>query len=261
MVLMLRSQGIPARLVTGFLGGEYNPFEGYYIVRDNNAHAWVEAYLPGTGWHDLRSHAAGRPAGRRQRGSVLLAQQAWDFMIFRWDRYVLTFGLYDQLRIFGGLRELWDDFWAHFKRDEKAEKRDPLRAGPRRARPRRRLARRPPGPAGRSAPPLAHRPHAARRRGPGLLYLRHAPAADRDRRLPPPPAAPRPGGAALADSVPPLAVRREAAARYPGRRGAAARVIDFYLRESFGGQALEDEELEDLKTALEEAEKNMRKAG
>ena len=33
MVLMLRSQGIPARLVTGFLGGEYNPFEGYLILR------------------------------------------------------------------------------------------------------------------------------------------------------------------------------------------------------------------------------------
>jgi hypothetical protein len=38
-------------------------------------------------------------------------------------------------------------------------------------------------------------------------------------------------------------------------------VIDFYLRESFGGQALEDEELETLKEALEEAEKRMRKAG
>jgi len=68
-------------------------------------------------------------------------------------------------------------------------------------------------------------------------------------------------GSALAESVPPLAVRREAAARYPAAAAPAARVVDFYLRESFGGQALEDEELEDLKSALEEAEKNMRKAG
>ena len=63
MVLMLRSQGIPARLVTGFLGGEYNPFEGYYIVRDNNAHAWVEAYLAGAGWRIFDpTPPAGRPA-------------------------------------------------------------------------------------------------------------------------------------------------------------------------------------------------------
>jgi hypothetical protein len=68
-------------------------------------------------------------------------------------------------------------------------------------------------------------------------------------------------GASLPDSVPPLAVRREAEARYPAAAAPTARVIDFYLRESFGGQALEDEDLEALKAALSEAEKNMRKAG
>jgi hypothetical protein len=60
--------------------------------------------------------------------------------------------------------------------------------------------------------------------------------------------------------VPPLTVRRETEARYPAAAAPAARVIDFYLRESFGGQPLEDEELEALKSALEEAEKRMRKA-
>src|SRR6185295_5845250 len=44
-----------------------------------------------------------------------------DFVIFRWDRYVLTFGLYDQLRIFGGLRDAWSEFWSMFKREEKPE--------------------------------------------------------------------------------------------------------------------------------------------
>src|SRR5262249_57566678 len=63
MVLLLRSQGIPARLVTGFLGGDYNPFEGYTIVRGSNAHAWVEAYLPGGGWQIFDpTPPAGRPA-------------------------------------------------------------------------------------------------------------------------------------------------------------------------------------------------------
>lgn len=46
LVMMLRSQGIPARLVVGFRGGEYNALGDYYQVLQRNAHAWVEAYLP-----------------------------------------------------------------------------------------------------------------------------------------------------------------------------------------------------------------------
>ena len=46
LVLMLRSQDIPAHLVVGFRGGEYNALGDYYQVLQSNAHAWVEAYLP-----------------------------------------------------------------------------------------------------------------------------------------------------------------------------------------------------------------------
>jgi hypothetical protein len=42
---MLRSQGIPARLVVGFHGGDYNAMAGSFMVRGRHAHAWVEAYL------------------------------------------------------------------------------------------------------------------------------------------------------------------------------------------------------------------------
>src|SRR6185295_3262946 len=116
MVLMLRSQGIPARLVTGFLGGEYNPFEGYYIVRENNAHAWVEAYLPGEGWQVFDpTPPAGRPA-EAEGGVAGLAQQAYDFLLLRWDRYVLTYGLYDQIRILSSFRELWHDLFRFLDR-------------------------------------------------------------------------------------------------------------------------------------------------
>lgn len=45
LVLMLRSVGIPARLVVGYVGGEFNPLGNYYQVYQRNAHAWVEAYL------------------------------------------------------------------------------------------------------------------------------------------------------------------------------------------------------------------------
>lgn len=50
MAVMLRSLHIPARLVTGFRTGEFNDLTGQYVVRASNAHAWVEAYFPGTGW-------------------------------------------------------------------------------------------------------------------------------------------------------------------------------------------------------------------
>jgi protein-glutamine gamma-glutamyltransferase len=50
MAVMLRTQGIPARVVTGFLGGVYNPMTGWQVVRASDAHSWVEAWLPRRGW-------------------------------------------------------------------------------------------------------------------------------------------------------------------------------------------------------------------
>jgi protein-glutamine gamma-glutamyltransferase len=50
MAILLRSANIPTRLITGFLRGEYNPVGDDYIVRQSDAHSWVEAYLPGQGW-------------------------------------------------------------------------------------------------------------------------------------------------------------------------------------------------------------------
>jgi len=50
MTLMLRTRGIPARYVTGFLVTENNLRGGYFTVRESHAHAWTEAWIPGTGW-------------------------------------------------------------------------------------------------------------------------------------------------------------------------------------------------------------------
>ncbi|WP_125559521.1 transglutaminaseTgpA domain-containing protein [Pseudoalteromonas rubra] len=50
---MLRAAGIPARLVSGYLGGEYNEERGYYSVYQYDAHAWVEYYVPQQGWYRL----------------------------------------------------------------------------------------------------------------------------------------------------------------------------------------------------------------
>lgn len=255
MVLMLRSQGIPARLVTGFLGGEHNPFEGYYIVRDSNAHAWVEAYLPDQGWTIFDpTPPAGRPTAGAE-GAWLLARQAWDFVLFRWDRYVLTFGLSDQIQIFGGLREIWRSFWSSFGAKDGppdlplpspqiAESVEEVTPEEPRGLPD------VPLPVALAATLIAAAVYA--------LYLKLKPpltATAAYRRL-------RQrlnrGGVSLPDSLPPLVLRGIAAERYPQAAEPAARVIDFYLRESFGGEKLEDGDRQALKTALEDAEKNMR---
>lgn len=50
MVILLRSEGVPARLVSGYAGGILNPKTGRYEVRQNLAHTWPEVYFPGLGW-------------------------------------------------------------------------------------------------------------------------------------------------------------------------------------------------------------------
>ncbi len=50
LVMMLRSLGIPARLVIGYTPGQRNPFTGMYEVRASNAHSWAEVWFPGVGW-------------------------------------------------------------------------------------------------------------------------------------------------------------------------------------------------------------------
>jgi transglutaminase-like putative cysteine protease len=50
MAIMLRSVGIPSRVVTGFRGAQFNQVNSTYIVRARDAHSWVEAYIPGAGW-------------------------------------------------------------------------------------------------------------------------------------------------------------------------------------------------------------------
>jgi transglutaminase-like putative cysteine protease len=50
MAVMLRSLGIPSRVVNGFRTGEFNDLTSQYLVRASNAHSWVEAFFPGYGW-------------------------------------------------------------------------------------------------------------------------------------------------------------------------------------------------------------------
>ena len=72
MATALRAIGVPAHVVTGYFGGEWNEFGGYWMVKNNMAHAWVEAYFPETGWRRFDPTVAVADSQGGLRGSVLL---------------------------------------------------------------------------------------------------------------------------------------------------------------------------------------------
>ena len=259
MVMLLRSQGIHARLVAGFLGGEETPL-GYHLVRQGNAHAWVEAYLPGEGW---RFYDPTPPAGRPAVGGESLyelASQLYDTMVFQWDRYVLTYGVEDQSQlILSGLQGLWN-LIRRLRGDEGGAAGDELAAAV----------------DGGAAAAAAGVPEARgdleRRLLTALLFaLAVASAVLLWRRYRRPLTATRAygelrrhlagRGLAVTDSLAPLALERRAAGRFPAAAAPAGRVIDLYLRESFAGEELGETERGRLADALAETRAALRRAG
>lgn len=95
MVLMLRTLGIPARIVTGFFGGELNEYGGYIIVRQSNAHSWVEAVIDGS-WGVFDPTPA-VPAERPSTFALFI-----DMLRMKWSRYVVAFSSADQKSIVKG---------------------------------------------------------------------------------------------------------------------------------------------------------------
>ncbi len=102
-VLLARSIGIPARMVTGFLEGEWNSAGGYFIVRQSDAHSWAEVYAgPTAGW--VRTDPT--PA----EGFTPLVQGTGlanylDYLHLKWNRYVVNFTNSDQKRLAFSFRD------------------------------------------------------------------------------------------------------------------------------------------------------------
>lgn len=55
MTVLLRTQGVPARMIAGYAVGEYEPAQGRFVVRDADRHGWSQAYFPGYGWIDVEA--------------------------------------------------------------------------------------------------------------------------------------------------------------------------------------------------------------
>ena len=108
--VVMRAAGIPARVVTGYQGGEFNPYAGYLIVRQSDAHAWSEVWIDGRGWLRVDPTAAVAPEriergligavgadepvpGRLRDASALWAQVElrWDTVNDFWNRRIVRF--------------------------------------------------------------------------------------------------------------------------------------------------------------------------
>lgn len=121
-VILLRAAGVPARIVTGYQGGKRNPVDGLWSVRQSDAHAWAEVWLPGQGWTRVDPTNAVQPdrlsgsqrlqatpgllAGTMLELSPTLAAElrlAWEALNSRWKQSVLDYGQARQLDL---LRQL-----------------------------------------------------------------------------------------------------------------------------------------------------------
>jgi len=121
-VFLMRAANVPARVVTGYLGGEFNDIGNYYIVRQSDAHAWAEVWLKDRGWVRVDPTGAIAPA-RIQRGlSAAVTNNAalpfmarnppqwlrslnlnWDALANQWNQWVLG---YDTERQFAFMTRL-----------------------------------------------------------------------------------------------------------------------------------------------------------
>lgn len=102
---LLRMAKVPARLVGGYLGGEYNPLGRYYTVTEDMAHVWLEVYLAGEGWVTCDpTRWAVNTLGSSDSGSHGMMQQLkayLDLFSYYWNRAVITYDLESQISLAG----------------------------------------------------------------------------------------------------------------------------------------------------------------
>lgn len=127
--VLMRAAGIPARIITGYQGGERNPVDGLWTVRQRDAHAWTEVWLPREGWMRIDPTAAIAPERIEQLQrlpapstmldatfstvmgpDVLQRLRAnWEAVNHRWNDWVLNYSSSDQSQVMRYLRlSDWD---------------------------------------------------------------------------------------------------------------------------------------------------------
>jgi transglutaminase-like putative cysteine protease len=107
MAVMLRTLGIPSREVNGFLPGEFNDVAGDYIVRASDAHSWVEAYFPGSGWITFDP----TPAANATEGGLFSRLNFYlDWMQLNWNEWVVNYDFAHQMLMAKNVRQNSTDY-------------------------------------------------------------------------------------------------------------------------------------------------------
>jgi len=121
-VVLMRAMDIPARIVTGYQGGERNAVDGFWVVRQSDAHAWTEVWLEGRGWVRVDPTSAVAPGRtgsfqrlQAPRGAIATAfgtvnpnlaasmRAAWEALNNSWNQWVLNYTQSKQLDLLKNL--------------------------------------------------------------------------------------------------------------------------------------------------------------
>jgi transglutaminase-like putative cysteine protease len=126
MAVMLRTLGIPSRVVTGFQSGVFNPMTGWQVIRASDAHSWVEAWIEGRGWTTFDPTPFDTSGGESSLLSrlALLSDTASQF----WNDWVMSYDHPRQLALFSRVQDVrrrfrmpdFDELVAGLKRESEA---------------------------------------------------------------------------------------------------------------------------------------------
>ncbi len=222
MVVLLRSLGIHARNVNGFLGGQWSEFGNYLVVTQNEAHSWVEVWFPEHGWVTFDPTPAGDGSAEVLASWFWPGRILFDGIQHRWNKWVLDFGADDQAGVFSRL----------FAEDDTGVD----------------TSDRPPAP---RPPPwrtllvivVIVAGFAWARRGAvslapaTLVYVQLREACGR-------------AGLGVTPGTTPKALVQRVRSQRSGAGNAAERVVDLYLRARYGRESLGESELREMRAAL-----------
>jgi transglutaminase-like putative cysteine protease len=111
MAVMLRTAGIPARLVGGYRGGYYSDLGKYYAVPQKNAHVWVEAYVDTVGWvrYDPTPAAPDVYTSPYARGMFFTLRMMFDSIRYYWNFFVISYDLQKQFSLLSRFKQTFTD--------------------------------------------------------------------------------------------------------------------------------------------------------
>jgi hypothetical protein len=91
LAIMCQLNNIPARVVSGYRTGEYNPVGDFYLVKARHAHAWVEVYIPGKDWVTFDPTPAADESDVQAGLWLLRARRYFDYFQFQWANLVVAY--------------------------------------------------------------------------------------------------------------------------------------------------------------------------